>query len=289
MNKPQQGAIQQVVGLPGGVVSGFSYPLQALGFLSRSPQLWGCVVMPIAINLALGGLLYAGLLIPGWGAIDQWTADFPGWLAAKIATLPLWAGRLLGWLPGAADFLDEGLGVLLAIALLIVTGLLLVQFGAILGAPWYGNLAEQVERARTGKLPTRALTLPHAMEDIGRAIGFQLKKLVLLAGLGIPLLLLNLVPGLGSAIASGSGLALAALLVGLDFLDPSLERRRLSFRSKLGALARSLPSSATFCLSCLWLVSIPLLNLVTVPLCIVAGTLFCCDRILPRIEPKVEE
>ena len=112
---------------------------------------------------------------------------------------------------------------------------------------------------------------------------------MLLAGLGIPLLLLNLLPGVGSAIASGGGMALAALLVGLDFLDPSLERRRLRFRGKLGAIARSLPSSGTFCLSCLWLVSIPLLNLVTVPLCIVAGTLFCCDRVLPWLEPRVEE
>ena len=176
MNKPQGGAIQQVVGLPGGVVSGFSYPLQALAFLSKSPQLWGCVAIPIAINLVLGVLLYAGLLIPGWGTIDQWTANLPGWLAGQIATLPVWAGRWLGWLPQAAAFLDEGLGVLLAIGLLIVTGLLLVQFGAILGAPWYGNLAEQVERARTGKLPTRAMTLPHAMQDIGRAIGFQVRS-----------------------------------------------------------------------------------------------------------------
>ena len=288
MNQPQDGTIQQVVKLPVHVAAGFGYPLQALSFLSRSPQLWGCVVMPIAINGVLGVLLYAGLLIPGWGAINQWTANFPGWLAQQVAALPDWASRWLGWLPSVADFLDDGLRGVLAIGLLIVTGLLLVQFGAIFGAPWYGNLAEQVERARTGKLPTRAMTLQNAAQDIGRAIGFQLKKLLLAIGLGLPLFLLNLVPGVGSAIASVAGVALAALLVGLDFLDPSLERRRLGFRSKLAVIARSLPTSATFCLSCLWLVSLPLLNLVTVPLCIVAGTLFCCDRVLPRLEPGLE-
>lgn len=287
MDQPPDGAIQQVVQLPVSAIAGFSYPFQSLSFLSRSPQLWGCVGIPIAINLVLGVLLYAGLLVPGWGAINQWTASFPDWLAQQVGALPLWASRWLGWLPAVADFLDDGLRGLLAIGLLIVTGLLLVQFGAIFGAPWYGNLAEQVERARTGKLPTRAMTLQNAAQDIGRAIGFQLKKLLLAIGLGLPLFLLNLLPGLGSAIASVAGVALAALLVGLDFLDPSLERRRLGFRSKLGMIARSLPSSATFCLSCLWLISIPLLNLVTVPLCIVAGTLFCCDRILPILEPNL--
>ena len=247
--------------------------------------------MPIVINVVLGIGLYLGLLLPGWGAIDQWTAHLPGWLAERVATLPLWASRLLGWLPAVAGFLDEGLRGLLAIGLFILTGLLLVQFGAIFGAPWYGNLAEQVERTQLGKIPTRALTLQNASEDIGRAIGFQLKKLLLVIGLGLPLLLLNLLPlpVVGSTIASGLGVGLAALLVGLDFLDPSLERRRLGFRRKLGVLLQTVPASATFCLSCLWLVSIPLLNLVTVPLCIVAGTLFCCDRVLPDLDRAAQK
>jgi CysZ protein len=112
-----------------------------------------------------------------------------------------------------------------------------------------------------------------------------LKKLVLIVGVGLPLLLLNLVPGIGTIIATVGSITLAATIVCLDFLDAALERRRLRFREKLGLIFRSLPASGSFSLVCLGLVSIPLLNLLTIPLCVASGTLFFCDRIYPKL-PK---
>ena len=44
-------------------------------------------------------------------------------------------------------------------------------------------------------------------------------------------------------------------------------------------IRRSLPASAGFGLACLGLVSIPFVNLLSIPLCVAAGTLFFCDRI----------
>ena len=44
----------------------------------------------------------------------------------------------------------------------------------------------------------------------------------------------------------------------------------------------ALPATASFGLVSLFLVSIPLLNLLTVPLCVASGTLFFCDRIWPK-------
>jgi CysZ protein len=37
------------------------------------------------------------------------------------------------------------------------------------------------------------------------------------------------------------------------------------------------------------LVSIPLLNLLAVPLCVAAGTLFCCDRVLPQLSSTTND
>lgn len=275
--------IHRVGALPVGVVAGATYPLQALLFIYQHPQLWGGVVIPILVNVVIGTALYAGLLLPGWRGIDQWASGVPVWLAQWVASLPAWASRLLTWLPTGATFLDDVLRVLMAIALLVVTGLLLVQFGAILGAPWYGNLAEQTERLRNGQIPVGSPSLSRALQDIWRAITFQLKKLLLLIVVGLPFLVLNFLPPLGTTIASVGGVALAALLVGLDFLDAPLERRRLSFRRKLGVFARSLPASATFSWACLVLVSVPFVSLLAVPICVAAGTLFCCDRILPYL------
>jgi len=53
---------------------------------------------------------------------------------------------------------------------------------------------------------------------------------------------------------------------------------RLSFREKLKTVYRYFPASGSFSLLCLGLISVPLLNLFTIPLCIMAATLFICDR-----------
>ena len=61
-----------------------------------------------------------------------------------------------------------------------------------------------------------------------------------------------------------------------------LERRRLRFRDKLKIALGGLPATATFSLVSLFLVSIPFVNLLAVPICVAAGTLLFCDRIYPR-------
>ena len=287
VDKSDSGAIPQIIRLPGGVVSGATYPIQALRILQQNPPLWSCVLFPILVNFVIGALLYVGLLVPGWRAISGWSAGFPERVAQWVSGLPIWAARVLVWLPAVADFTADVLHWLLAIGLFVITGLLLVQFGAIFGAPWYGNLAEQIERLRMSQLPVVQPSFSRALQDIWRAITFQLKKLLLGIVIGVPLFLLNFVPVpiVSNTIASIAGIALASLLVGLDFLDPPLERRRLTFRSKLGVVGRTLPASATFSWVCLILVSIPLLNLLVVPVCVAAGTLFCCDRVLPYLPP----
>jgi CysZ protein len=119
--------------------------------------------------------------------------------------------------------------------------------------------------------------------DISRAVLYELKKLSLTIGLGLPLLLLNLLPGVGTAIATIGGVTLASTIVCLDFLDAAQERRRFKFRQKLAMIWRSSPASLSFALICFGLVSIPLLNLLAIPICVMAGTLFFCDRILPLL------
>ncbi len=37
------------------------------------------------------------------------------------------------------------------------------------------------------------------------------------------------------------------------------------------------------------LISLPLLNLITIPLCVASGTLFFCDRVLTGILPQLNE
>ncbi len=241
-----------------GFVAGLTYPFRALRLLARTPSLWRYVLIPILVNILIGATIYAGLLFAGLRAIDAFAAGLPGWAGA----------------------LDALLRALLVVGLLLATGFVLVRFGVVLGSPWYAQLSDRLELLRAGRvLPESGSGLGAALTDLGRALAYELQKLALAVAIGLALLLLNFIPGAGQILSTAGWVALGALIACLDFLDYPLDRRRLRFRAKLGVIRRSLPATAGFGLVCLGLVSIPFVNLLSIPLCVAAGTLFFCDRV----------
>ena len=266
------------------LLAGFTYPFRAFTLIWQTPKLWSYVLVPVGLNFIIGIGLYLSLLFPSLAGIDVLVADLSVRFNAIIATFPAWLS-FLGLLTVAFGWL---LRLLLVSGLLLIIGFLLVQFGVILGSPWYGKLSEKLELLRNGQLPAEApMNLRSSFRDIQRAIAFELRKLQILLSIGIPLLLLNFLPGVGSILSSLGGVALGATIVCLDFLDAPLERRRRPFQEKLEIIWASLPASGSFGLVCLGLVSIPLLNLLAIPLCVTAGTLIFCDRIWPtRFAPE---
>jgi CysZ protein len=255
----------------GGLVSGATYPLRAIALLCQNRQWQHYILIPVILNFFLGVTLYLGLLVLGVQGIDAviLNLSLPSWANGGI-TLPI-----LEWL----------LRIILGILLLLTTGFLLGQFGVILGAPWYGKLSEQLELQRLGQLPPEEPAMAGGIfRNVQRSLLYESKKLVLLITLGIPLFAISFLPPIGSLIGSIGGISLSATLLCLDLFDAPLERRRLSFQDKLQVIRHNLPASATFALVSLLLVSIPILNLVTIPLCVTAGTLFFCDRIYPRLD-----
>ncbi|WP_071517295.1 EI24 domain-containing protein [Geitlerinema sp. PCC 9228] len=262
-----------------GLFSGIVYPVQVLVILQRLPRLWKYIVIPILLNVAIAIGLYLGLLFPGLNSIENLITDLSQTASNVTANWPSW----LGWLTAMVTFFGWLLQGLLVVLLLVVVGFLLVQIGVTLGSPWYGQLSEELEAHRTGTQPPTPEGTLAILQDIWRAILFEVKKLLLAAAVSLLLFLCNLlVPVVGSTIASLGGIALAATIVCLDFLDAPLERRRLQFREKLGVVFRSFPASGSFSLVCLFLISFPVINFFTVPICVASGTLFFCDRVLPR-------
>ncbi len=236
------------------LIDGFSYPLRAIRFIVRQPVLWRYIVIPIVLNIMIGLILYTTLLWAGFQAIEAFLVGWPLWI----------------------EWLIRGL---LVIALFLGLGYILVRFGVVLGSPFYSRLSELIEERLRGVVRTASPTAPASVvHDVLRALLFELKKLLLVLLIGTPTLLLNLIPGVGTLLATGAGIAIGVTITCLDFFDPPLERRRLSFRGKLSFIRRHLPASAGFGLICLGLVSIPFFNLIAVPICITAGTLFFCEH-----------
>ncbi len=255
---PSRSVLQRTAALPSAVLGGVGYPFRALALLVRTPRLWDYVLIPLILNLLVGIGVYAGLLFAGLRAIDNLVAHLPQWLM----------------------LIEVLLQAILIVLLLILIGFVLLRFGVVLGSPWYSRLSEQLEELRLGIRPvSEPLSFRTVAATIWDALLFEIKKVLLIIGVGAPLLLLEFVPIAGPLVGTLGFTLLAATVVGLDFLDPSLSRRVRSFRARLAHLWRGLPASASFSLVCLALVSIPLINLLAIPVCVAAGTLFYCERL----------
>jgi len=255
-----------------GLITGATYPLRAIALLLRKPSLWQYLIIPIFVNLILGILLYGSSLYWGWQGVEALTTQLSQNLDQLIADLPNW----LSFLEYIILFLSWLLRTLITILLFILIGFVLLQFGSVIGSPWYGKLSEQVEKQRLGNVTLIEVGI---FKDIARALLFEIKKLLLALSVGVFLFLAGFIPGVGGILTTIGGLTLTATLVCLDCFDSTLERRRLLFREKLKTVYQNLPASGSFSLLSLVLISIPLLNLITIPLCVMAGTLFLCDRV----------
>jgi CysZ protein len=244
------------------LLAGLAYPLRAMGLINRQRRLWKFIVAPIMVNLVVGALLYLGLYAGLLRLLEAYLVVGDGTLAAFF----LWLVRAL-----------------LAVTLAVAIGFLLVRFGVLLGSPWYGQLSEELEALLTGRTrPPQKLTARGVSYDLWRALQFEGKKLLLALGIWLPSLLLLLVPGLGGLLYAVIGITLGATISCLDFFDGPLERRRLGFRAKLGLVRRLLPASASFGLIAFGLVSIPLVNLLAIPLCVTAGNMLVIERGIAR-------
>ncbi|MGB0563594.1 MAG: EI24 domain-containing protein [Spirulinaceae cyanobacterium] len=261
------------------LVSGATYPLRALNLVRRSPRLLQFFIIPWLVNAVVGGILYTSLFLPTWRGlrlfiqfleqqVNAWLLQLPAWLRF-IEAVVLFFAHVVQW------------GLMLGLLLLI--GTLVLQFGTLIGSPWYGKLSEEIERTQLGAIQTVEVSI---LTDLGRALLFEVKKMLLWCSVAIALLLLNGLPGLGTAIATLGWMTLTGLIACLDFLDGPSERRRLRFRQKLKIAVQALPASASFSLVCCVLLSIPLVNLLTIPLCVTAGTLFWCDYVFPHFPPQ---
>ncbi|WP_330202412.1 EI24 domain-containing protein [Cyanobacterium sp. DS4] len=253
-----------------GFFSGVFYPFLALKIIWQNKTLWQYLIIPILINILVGITSYILLLNPSLNFYDNFTNNLILRVDQLIDNLPQWLDFLTYIIGAIASFLK---GIIIVI-LLILVGFIILQFGGILGSPFYGKLSEKVEILKKGNLDLIEINI---VKEIFRAILFELKKLLFIIVFSIPLFLLNFIPAFGNLISLIGGLSITITIICLDFFDATLERKRLSFREKLKFVWGGFPLTTGFGLICLALISIPLVNLIAIPICVSAGTLLICE------------
>lgn len=234
---------------------GARFPLQGLQALVHTPSLWPWAGAPVALALVLL-LLALGLTVALTPALAEWLVP--------AAPTPLVAS------------LRDALILTLGLFLLAASVLILYGSIGILGTPFYDRLSQRVEdEARGGAVESFAWGIFAA--DVTRSAWHSALSLAVWAGVMVALLVLNLVPVIGSVLNVVASLLATSLFAAREMMDGTLSRRRLSYGEKLDFIRSHLAESLGFGAVTGLAMAVPVVNILALPACIAAGTLLVLD------------
>lgn len=220
--------------------------------LVLQPGLRGYVAVPLVLNLLLFGLL-------AW-----WSSGvFANWVEAAIDWLPEWLAfvRPVFWLGFALLFL-------------FVMAYSFVFVATLIGAPFYGLLAEQVQRRLTGHVVEETVSWRALLLLVPRSLWREIRKVLsyLPALLGVGLLLLvGLFIPLVNLVALVLSAVLSSWIMAFEFLDYAADNNRQSIPELRALMRRHRGETFGFGAVAWGLTFVPLVNLVLVPAAVAAG------------------
>lgn len=237
------------------IIAGAMLPLRALRLLFANLKLVPLLIIPVLINAAL-------FAVSAYFLVGYADAGLE-WLWAKPA-----GGAMLEQAALVVWYVLYVLTILLSIAASYVVVLML---GGILASPFHDILSEATERILLGT---------EEIDESGASLIFGMLRSIwsniVIAGiyftLLIPVLLLNLIPALGTVASTILGTTLSAYFVGLEYCDPLLERRDTPIKRKFGLIREHFWFAGSFGLGTSFLLWVPLLNFLCMPIAVMGGT-----------------
>lgn len=232
------------------MAEGARYVIRGLTYLAPRPSLYPWVVAPILVTI--------GMLVGAWFLSWAWTP----WLVNLLLPRPP--------SPGFAQNLWNGFALLMVLWVFATTALVLYgSFGA-LGAPFYDRLARAVEIEEGG---AEIASWRDELHFVLLSIAHSLLAGAIWIGALVGLAVLNLVPVLGTALELVGSIVVTAFFLTREMLDGAMSRRRFSFGRKIRVIAQERWTMLGFGMATGALLLVPLLNVLTLPVAVVGGTL----------------
>lgn len=197
---------------------GFRTAGEGFVFLARNPLLWRFGLWPVLVNIVVGFAVWFGAFEFGRHAWNQFATGLPiAWWASVVE----WAGL-----------------VILILTTLAMAMILFVLLQGVFCAWFFSHLARRVELA-LGASDSELCELPLSAQvlDALRAAARLLLVNVLL------LLLLHLLPGVGSVAAVVISLYVNAWILGAEYLSYPMELRGLRLRERKARAREFLPAT----------------------------------------------
>lgn len=230
-------------------------PLRAARFLAAHRRLWPLAIVPAVIH---GALLASAVVL-----VFTYASAAANWLWTPPVGDTLW-----GWVLLAVWY---GLYLLVVVTGLVAGYAATLLISGVVASPFNDALSARTERLLRTEERTESAARPFWREAL-YSLRTTLLILTLYLALMVPVLLLNLLPGLGSIAATVLSTGVGAFFLTLEFTDLTLSRYGYSLRAKLRLLRAHPGLTAGFGLGTSLLLWIPGLNVLSVPVTVVGGT-----------------
>jgi CysZ protein len=224
---------------------------RGLGFTARHPSLWGWVLAPTLLTLAVVGAGIASFW--GWGKhfVDAHTVGHGAFLAGLLTVLLV--------------IVAAGVGYVAYLAISVVAT-----------APFSGYVSERTEKLATGQVVTPrgiAATVTEAL----RSVGHTLLGLTIYLSLSAVLFVVHWAVPVTAPFVWVLSVILTSLFLAYDAWDQPLSRRGAGFGQKWGRVKAHLAESLGFGSMVALCLAVPLLGLLVVPVAAVGGELLFLD------------
>lgn len=234
--------------------SGFGYFIYGAE-LAFQPGIRRFVALPLLMNILLigGALLFLFNHLGDW--IDSWMAQIP---------------EMLSWL-------SYILWPILVLTILATFTYFFSTIANFIAAPFNGLLAEQLEAKLTGKKLSDQSVM-NLLKDTPRILGREWRKLMYYLPKAIGLLILLFIPALGQTVGPILWFIFAAWMMAIQYCDYPFDNHKVSFHDMKQDLKSNQTKSYGFGMLVSIFTTIPILNLVVMPIAVCGATAMWVDE-----------
>jgi len=221
--------------------------------LVRQPGLRQYVIVPVMINtIVLSVVMFYGF------------AQYDAWLLAVKELLPNWL-----------SFISTLIGFLAAIVIFALSIYCFSIIANIISSPFNALLSQKIEERLTG---IRENTNVNLFVILTRAIGREVSKLTYFLPRLFGLIVLSLIPGL-NIIAPFAWILFGAWMMTVQYADYAADNNEISFSELRNRMNDNLFQSLLFGIIIYFVIAIPLLNLILIPVAVAGGTVFWIEHL----------
>lgn len=179
--------------------SGLAASMTGFTFLNNHPALWRFGFLPVVVNILVTFVVWLSSFYAGWAAWESYQTSLP-----------------IAWWAGMVKWIGLACIVLLTLALAFIMYIMLM---GVVCAWFFGRLAYHVELA-LGADKSELSEIPIAAQVID-----SLRAVFKLLVVNTAVMVLHLIPVVGSMAAVAIGLYLDAFILGTEFLGYPMELR----------------------------------------------------------------